>query len=448
MENRLLSFTEFESLYESYGFVNEAEAQKPTFTPQKTQVTKDDLDSLFGGQSIQEASKMDEFKAIVKGEKSDRVKELQKDLGIEQDGKFGPATEKAVTDFQTKNKLTVDGKVGVQTLRKMLELKGDKNPEKTIETKYIVIKTGEQAAKAVIDPELLKLYEITIVYNGNQQYIILIPKKGAAEAGKVLQSKGAFKGFEWMLDGLKYVGKALVYTAAGIVLTSLELAKAMISGVASAIKFLASGAVYAMGATVQGLVNIGKWAKAKGMDAYRKIASTANSLWEGFCKGFGTVAKSSVQAYVAFMNGVKAVGYTLTGIALTAWKGIANTLSPAVKALVQGAKDAGAFITSGMDWIGKNVKNGLVAMKNSVTAGWNAVKQATQNAWDGAKSAVKSSGESLYKAANQAYSSVTSWFSDMYNAGKKAWESLSEVLGEDPVFESESWEVIDFSIAE
>ena len=69
MENRLLSFTEFESLYESYGFVNEAEAQKPTFTPQKTQVTKDDLDSLFGGQSIQEASKMDEFKAIVKGEK-------------------------------------------------------------------------------------------------------------------------------------------------------------------------------------------------------------------------------------------------------------------------------------------------------------------------------------------------------------------------------------------
>lgn len=446
MENKLLSFTEFESLYESYGFVNEAEKQTPTFTPQKTQVTKDELASIFGGQKIEE--KVNQFAAIKKGEKSERVKELQKDLGITQSGTFDASTEKAVRDFQTKNKISVDGIVGVQTLRKMLELKGDKTPDKTIETKYVKIKTGKEAAKSAIDPELLKLYDITIVYNGTQEYVILVPKKGSAETAKTLKSKGSFKGLDWLLEGVKYVGKALVYTATGVTLVGLDVAKAMISGIASGIKFLASGAVYAMGATVQGIATIGKWIKAKSVEAYTKVATTANALWEGFCKGFGSVAKSSVQAYVAFMNGVKAVGYTLTGMVLTAWKAIVNTLSPAVKALVQGAKDAAAFISSGMAWIGKNVKNGLVAMKNALTSGWESVKQASQNAWEGAKSAAKSTGEAMYKAANQAYNSVTSWFSDMYNAGKKAWESLSEILGEDPIFESSSWETIDFIISE
>ena len=108
MENRLLSFSEFESVYESYGFINEAEvAEKPTFTPDKLAVSSDDLLSLFGGDDKKqnEALKPSAFTLIKKGEKSQRVKELQKELGTEQNGVFDEVTEKKVKEFQTKNKL-------------------------------------------------------------------------------------------------------------------------------------------------------------------------------------------------------------------------------------------------------------------------------------------------------------------------------------------------------
>ena len=241
MENKLLSFSEFETLYESFGFI--AEAEVPAFTPEKSTVTSDELLDIFGGAEVDEALDTKAFAPIKKGEKSDRVKQLQKDLGIGADGVFGDGTEKKVKEFQTANKLTVDGKVGVQTLRKMLELKGDKTPDKTIETKYIV-KTGAQAKSAGINPELLDLYDITIVNNGETQYVILVPKKDAAAKAKALQAKGAFKGFEWLAEGVKYAGKALIYTATGLTLATLEIAKAMISGIASAATFIAGGAAF------------------------------------------------------------------------------------------------------------------------------------------------------------------------------------------------------------
>ena len=76
MENKLLSFNEFETLYESFGFIAESEA--PDFTPQKQEVTSDELINLFSGKEIEEALKPSEFSPIMKGEKSERVKELQK----------------------------------------------------------------------------------------------------------------------------------------------------------------------------------------------------------------------------------------------------------------------------------------------------------------------------------------------------------------------------------
>lgn len=442
MENKLLSFNEFETLYESFGFIAEAEAA--AFTPQKTEVTSDDLISLFGGKEIDEALDAKAFSIMKKGETSERVKQLQKDLGLPDFGKyngvFGDETDKAVRAFQTKNKLTVDGKVGVQTLRKMLELKGDKTPDKTIETKYI-IKTANQAKGAGIDPELLKIYDITIVNNGEKQYVILVPKKDAATKVKALQSKGAFKGFEWLAEGAKYAGKALVYTATGLVVASLAIANAMIAGVASAATFIAGGAAYVMGASIQGIVNIGKWMAKTGKAAYAKVSSAADELYKGFCTGFAKVAKSSVQAFTAFMAAVKAVGYVATGIALSAFKAVSSVLSPAVKAIVQGAKDSAAFISDGMAWIGKNVKNGVVALKTSVNKGWENVKNATMQAWNGAKTAAKSAGDAMYKAANDAYNSTANYLSAMYAAGKKFWESLGDVSG-DPIFED-----IDFTIA-
>ena len=86
MENRLLSFDEFETLYESFGFI--AEAEVPDFTPLKTTVSADDLASLFGGKMVDEAFDAKTFSVIKKGETSERVKQLQKDLGLPDFGKY------------------------------------------------------------------------------------------------------------------------------------------------------------------------------------------------------------------------------------------------------------------------------------------------------------------------------------------------------------------------
>ena len=449
MENRLLSFNEFETLYESFGFI--AEAEVPDFTPEKAKITSDDLMSLFAEEEVDEAldAKSLKFSVIKKGEKSERVKQLQrdlKDLGIwksdsEPDGVFGPSLENTVTKFQTDNKISIDGKVGVETLRKMLELKGDKDPNATIKKKYVKLinPTPEQAKEAGIDPELIKLYDVTIVWNGEKQYVILMPKKDTATKIKDLKAKGtSFKGFEWLLEGLKYAGKALIYTATGLVVATLEIAKAIIMGIGSVISFVAKGAAYVFGAALQGIVSISKWIYKKGKEAYAKVSSTAEKLWADFCTGFAKIAKATV----------KPLGYILTGIAIKTFKSVVTLLSPAVKAIVQGVKDGAAFIKAGMEWIGKNVKNGAIAFKNGIEYGWKKTAEYGQKAWNGAKSATKATGEAMYKAAETAYTATANFLSDMYSTGKKAWESLSELTG-NPIFESEefAFEDIDFSIS-
>ncbi|MEH7614034.1 peptidoglycan-binding domain-containing protein [Gottfriedia acidiceleris] len=53
------------------------------------------------------------------GSKGNSVKLVQKELGITEDGIFGPITDRAVRNFQKKNGLTVDGKVGPKTWAKL-----------------------------------------------------------------------------------------------------------------------------------------------------------------------------------------------------------------------------------------------------------------------------------------------------------------------------------------
>ena len=53
------------------------------------------------------------------GSKGNEVISLQKFLGLSADGNFGPGTDKAVKDWQTKNGLTADGIVGDATWSKM-----------------------------------------------------------------------------------------------------------------------------------------------------------------------------------------------------------------------------------------------------------------------------------------------------------------------------------------
>lgn len=53
------------------------------------------------------------------GSKGNEVKTLQGKLNLIEDGIFGPITEEAVKDFQSKNGLTVDGIVGTGTWSKL-----------------------------------------------------------------------------------------------------------------------------------------------------------------------------------------------------------------------------------------------------------------------------------------------------------------------------------------
>jgi putative chitinase len=57
---------------------------------------------------------------LKKGSTGENVKRLQAELGLEDDGVFGPNTESAVKKWQTANGLTADGIVGPKTLAKLL----------------------------------------------------------------------------------------------------------------------------------------------------------------------------------------------------------------------------------------------------------------------------------------------------------------------------------------
>lgn len=68
----------------------------------------------------------DDSPMLKKGDRGQDVVLLQKQLNINganlvEDGSFGTETEKAVKTFQTKNSLTVDGIVGVDTTRALIE---------------------------------------------------------------------------------------------------------------------------------------------------------------------------------------------------------------------------------------------------------------------------------------------------------------------------------------
>jgi putative chitinase len=57
---------------------------------------------------------------LKKGSTGENVKRLQAELGLEDDGVFGPGTEAAVKKWQSANGLAADGIVGPKTLAKLL----------------------------------------------------------------------------------------------------------------------------------------------------------------------------------------------------------------------------------------------------------------------------------------------------------------------------------------
>ena len=72
------------------------------------------------------------------------MKRLQHALGIAADGKFGPATEKAVREYQQKNGLTLDGMAGPETLAHLTLF--EEITAKTVELSQVPASMVEQPA--------------------------------------------------------------------------------------------------------------------------------------------------------------------------------------------------------------------------------------------------------------------------------------------------------------
>ena len=135
---------------------------------------------------------------------------------------------------------------------------------------------------------------------------------------------------------------------------------------------------------------------------------------------------------------------------LVVLKGLGSALSPVVNGIVQAAKDGKAFLAASGSWIAKNFKDGAKAFANTISQGWQAAKTGVTAAYNASKTALKSAGNAMVDAAASAANSVGSFFSDMYNSGKKFWESEGASFFGEELFESidSVWPELDFSISE
>jgi len=450
MENRIMTFGEFNSLYESYGFMNEA-ADQAIFDPSNPTANAKEIAQIFATSGATNEADISAYKAIVQGEKGARVIEIQKYLGITPaDGIFGPGTAAKVKAFQQANKLTVDGKVGVQTLRKLMSLKGnikDTVKQDALIIKTFVVKTAAQAKTAGIDPMLLLVFDrVVVTKNGPVTYVVCYPKADAAKTIKTLDGKGLLKAnWEWMKKAAEAVGKALLYTVTGVFVVAAEIASAIISGIVSAGAFLIKGAMSAVGTVLQGLATVADWAAKGAKQAYNKVVAWGNNAWASVCKSAASVMKASVTGFTAFIDGIKAgaktLGYTLTGLAIATWKGIKSTFSPAVKAIVEAAKDGADFVKKGLAWVGQNLKGSAVAFAKTVKGGWDATVTATKNAIAAGKKIIADAGDAIVKNYNAAADAVTSTIDYWYNLGKSTWESeeYGYFFGDDTIFEDLDW---------
>lgn len=102
-----------------------------------------------------------------RGDNNETVKKIQKVLGVEQVGNFGPKTEAAVKEWQKKNGLVADGIVGPATLAKMgiVVEAAPKAAPKVNNTPTADAKYSKDKIKAVIDAKGYKWFEGDYVLN-------------------------------------------------------------------------------------------------------------------------------------------------------------------------------------------------------------------------------------------------------------------------------------------
>ena len=457
MNNKLLSFSEFEGIYESYGFVVEAEAAVPPPTKaENSVVTKEgepkedvaDLLDIFkklSEESVKEAEdpKVNTLKPVKVGETSDRVKEIQKLLGIDSDGQFGSGTQKAVMAFQKENKLKVDGVVGVQTYGKMLEIKKGITDQAELEKmkeefKKMSDKLSKEITSIINDPRYYEIYErIEIVNIKGVTYVICTPKKDAKTKLEALKTDGLISsGFEWLLLAGEAIGKAVVYTTIGVAVVTLEVAKAMVNGVISAFKFLGAGAMSLMSNVVYGLGQVGKWVYTKGAEAYNTINKKAEEIWNSFVSVAAPALKASGEALVAFAGAVgnylKDVAVAFANLALVILRPVAKVLGMAWET----AKTLSTAAKSGLNWIAKKGKAAVTAIGNGIKSAYNTIVAKTKQIGSDVLAGLKSAGKAVTQAigsgitaAGNAIASFGGWvggiFESVYHeTGNAIFESV------------------------
>jgi len=350
MPSKILSFNDFEKVYESENYLIAEEdvaappkdsAESSVIDPSSGEITEDpkeilDLMKELGAgapaegaeapkeekapnESLQEqatAAPVNTLKVAKMGETSDRVKEIQKTLGLEPSGKFDQATKDAVVAFQKEQKkkdpkTAVDGIVGPQTYGLLLKIKKGITDAAEIAKQLdafknagkMVIDVKKAGSNIALDPRYYDLFEsIEVVTVNGTTYVVATPKADAAQKVADLKAAGLIKaGFEWLLSIPMFVGKALVYTAIGAVVVTVEVAKAMVNGAISVASW--AGKKIMASSVVHGLGQLCKWIGSTSSAAWAKVKSGAaevKALWNGFVTNTLAMVAKKKEAILAF----------------------------------------------------------------------------------------------------------------------------------------------------
>ena len=351
MPSKILSFNDFEKVYESENYLIAEEddvaappkdsTESSVIDPSSGEITEDPkellalMKELGGGapaegeeapkeekdpnESLQEqatAAPVNTLKVAKMGETSDRVKEIQKTLGLEPSGKFDQATKDAVKAFQTEQKkkdpkTVVDGIVGPQTYGLLLKVKKGITDSAEIANRLeafknagkMVIDVKKAGSNIALDPKYYDIFEsIEVVTVNGTTYVVATPKSDAALKVADLKAAGLIKaGFEWILSVPLFVGKALVYTAIGAVVVTVEVAKAMVNAAISVTSW--AGKKIMASSVVHGLGQICKWVGTTSAAAWAKVKSGAaevKALWNGFVTNTVAMVGKKKEALLAF----------------------------------------------------------------------------------------------------------------------------------------------------
>lgn len=481
MQNKIMNFNEFSKVYESNPYFSESkesvqnnfelseeEAAAPPKDDAETAVVSDDgsieiqpteilsllkdmgkkegeaekeaapAEEETPNESLVEQSSTNTLKPAKMGEKSERVKDIQNLLGLTPDGVFGQATKNAVMKFQKEAKvkdpnILVDGIVGNQTYGLMLKVKKGITDQAEINA---MVNKFKEAGKTIVaavtgsknialDPKLYSMFEkIEMITVNGTTYVVATPKSDAANQLAALKKAGLIgSDFSWLLAVPAAVGKAIVYTALGATIVTIEVAKGMVNAAISAGGIIGKAGMSIASNIVYGLGQIAKWVGDKGAQAWATLkndAAAALAVWKGFNEKAKAVIKSSAEAALAWGAAVgasiaKEVGAAYRETTRLMLAGLAGTLGVAW----EGAKTLGELVKTGISKAaqgGKELANKIQSAYNDAAKRANAIGNQAYAAFQSAGDEVKSVIKSGVSSAGDALISAGSWLKSLAEA--------------------------------